>query len=90
MARPYTPRGRRYVTVSGPPFGGVSRPTKNSAGMSATAARGQDTGKMSRDVHTLMVRGTLDVLGRGWRYNTEHTICPCCLQKTGPIRLRRR
>lgn len=87
--RPYTARGKSYVVpIHGRPS--VIRPTKNAAGMSYTAARsGHSLKKM--DIVTLVVRGTLEQpeSKRSMMFRVERSVCPCCKQKTGPLRLKR-
>lgn len=86
MTRPYKARGRSYV-VDGRTRT-VCRPTKLAAGMAYTADRSGHS--LSDNARTLSVRGTLAKGGHYHWWRVEHTICPCCRKKTGPLRLKKR
>lgn len=90
-------RGRYYVTKGSAPFGGVTRPTRNAAGMSETSDRSRhhsrpvaDTNEARRRsdmMNTLRVRGTLDKL-RGLSFYVERLPCPCCGARNGSTRVK--
>lgn len=92
--RPYKVVGKRYQTVGSAPYGGVSRPSKLAAGMSATSARSKHYDRPERkkwlgrnDASALSVHGTLDSLAGmiNWNIARSERKCPCCGQRVKAV-----
>lgn len=76
--RPYTynPKYKGFTT------GGVTRPTRNAAGMTYTSDRSNHGTKSDSALH-LKVCGTCDQLKSFWFYTSRsERLCPCCGQRT--------
>lgn len=86
-------RGRWYVTKGSAPYGGVSRPTRNAAGMAETSERSRHYTRPARvkehrnDANRLSVYGTCDELAGliNFKVARSKRVCPCCRQRVAAV-----